>query len=293
MRRSYGVLGPLVTVAGLALLLNGCQRLAKARALEEAAARQAAAERASFEARAAAEDNKDAAWGTIKGRVVFGGDTVPERKQVNVTKDQEHCLSKGPLLSDELVVNKKNKGVRWAFVWLLPAKDGDPPLPVHPGLKEIKKTEVEIDQPCCQFVPHAVGIRQGQEIVAKNSAPVQHNVHWIGGLKNGDGNVIVPAGQSYTIKGLVANRLPVKLSCDIHGWMSGWIRIFDHAYFAVTDEDGKFEIKLAPAGKFRLMVWQETVGYIPAGARNGTPIEIKGGDSTDQGEIKMQPPDEK
>src|SRR5438876_6846634 len=117
----------------------------------------------------AAADEKDA-WSTVKGQVVFGGDAIPPPKPIDVSnnQDKQHCLSKGPLLSDEWTINKDNKGVRWTIVCLSPAATGQP-LPVHPSLKEIKKKEVEIDQPCCKFVPHALGLRQGQDLVAKNS----------------------------------------------------------------------------------------------------------------------------
>jgi len=228
-----------------------------------------------------------AAWGTIKGQVVWSGQAIPERKVVELkdSKDREHCLSKGPILSEELVVNPKNKGVRWAFVWLEP-EAGDPPLKVHPKLQAIQKKQLEVDQPCCKFEPHALGLRQGQEIVAKNSGPVPHNINWIGGQKNPGNNVIIPAGSSYTIKDLQADRYSVKIQCNIHGWMGGWVRIFDHPYFAVTDENGKFEIKQAPAGKFRLRGWQEAVGWVPD--KKGIAIVIKGNEVTDAGDIKME-----
>ena len=49
-----------------------------------------------------AADEKDA-WGTVKGQVVFGGDAIPPPKPIDVSnnQDKQHCLSKGPLLSDE------------------------------------------------------------------------------------------------------------------------------------------------------------------------------------------------
>src|SRR5262249_46768400 len=67
----------------------------------------------------AADDN----WGTVKGQVVFGGDTIPQSKEIDVSnnQDKQHCLSKGPLLSQEWTVNRNNKGVRWTIVWVAPA----------------------------------------------------------------------------------------------------------------------------------------------------------------------------
>ena len=88
-------------------------------------------------------------WGTIKGRIVFGGDAIPERQPVNVDKDQMHCLEKGKILSDEWVVNKDNKGVRYAFVWLVAdpnLKNPSKKIPIHPTLVESKEKEVVLDQ---------------------------------------------------------------------------------------------------------------------------------------------------
>jgi hypothetical protein len=231
---------------------------------------------------------QNGAWGDVKGRIVFDGAEAPAPKLIDVNKDQDHCLSKGPLHAEDLVVNKKNLGVRWVFVWLAPEK-GDPALKIHPNLQQIKKQNVEIDQPCCQFVPHALGMREGQQLVAKNSSPIAHNVHWTGHpLKNPGGNQIIPAGGMLPIAGLNADRFPVKINCDIHGWMSAYVRVFDHPYFAVTDADGKFEIKLAPAGNYRLVIWQDN-GW-GTGLRDGQPITIEGGKVTDKGEIKYKPP---
>ena len=35
----------------------------------------------------------------------------------------------------------------------------------------------------------------------------------------------------------------VPFKCDVHGWMNAYVGVLDHPYFAVTDEDGKFELK--------------------------------------------------
>ncbi len=45
----------------------------------------------------------------------------------------------------------------------------------------------------------------------------------------------------------------------------------------MTDENGTFEIKNAPAGKYRLVYWQENAGYLGGKAgRFGTPLTIDG-----------------
>ena len=55
---------------------------------------------------------------------------------------------------------------------------------------------------------------------------------------------------------------PVRLSCDIHPWMSAWIFVFEHPYYAVTDEKGRFRIENVAAGEYQLVVQQPDVGYL-------------------------------
>jgi hypothetical protein len=236
-----------------------------------------------------AADDKD--WGTIKGRIVWGGDKVPEPSELKVDKDQMHCLEKGKLFNEEWVVDKDSKGVKWVFVWLSPEPGSDKKLPINPALKEIKNKEVEIDQPCCQFIPHALAMREGQTLVAKNSSPVGHNVNYTGHpLRNPGKNVAVGAKGALQIEGLKADdKFPVSVACNIHGWMKAYVRVFDHPYFAVTDKDGNFEIKGAPAGDWRLKVWHETGWRGGASGRDGEKVTVKGGGTTDLGKLDMKP----
>jgi hypothetical protein len=229
----------------------------------------------------------DQEWGTVKGRVVFAGDALPAAKKADVNKDQEHCLSKGPITTDEWVINPKNKGVRWCIAWLVP--EGKDPLPIHPDLQKIKEKEVVVDQPCCKFEPRVFAMRKGQVLVGKNSSPVAHNLNW-GGIKQAGGNPLIPAGSKVEIDNIKVTDFPIALTCGIHMWMKGWGRMFDHPYFAVTDADGNFEIKNAPAGKCHIVVWQEAVGYRTANGRKGDPIEIKAGaNPTDLGSLEIKP----
>lgn len=230
----------------------------------------------------------DPAWGTVKGRIVWGGGDLPAVKTLDVTKDADHCLEKGPIPSEEWVIDPKTKGVHWAFVWLAP-EEGQGKLPIHPSLAEVKQKQVEMDQPCCKFEPHALGVRKGQVIVAKNSGKVVHNVDWKG-IKQKGGNLAAPPGGKVVIDNLSVSDYPVTVACGIHPWMKAWVRVFDHPYFTVTKPDGSFEIKDAPAGKCRLVVWHEGAGWRNQETRKaGDPIEIKPGGVTDLGELELKP----
>jgi hypothetical protein len=49
----------------------------------------------------------------------------------------------------------------------------------------------------------------------------------------------------------------VRVFCDIHSHMSGYVFVFGHPYFAVTDSDGRYVIPQVPAGTYTLLVWSE------------------------------------
>ncbi|MBI3409517.1 MAG: hypothetical protein HY040_14345 [Planctomycetes bacterium] len=239
---------------------------------------------------------QDGQWGTVKGRIVWGGKDIPEAKPiaaVDKSADKAACCKNGPVLSDTWVVDKKSKGLKWTFVWLAPEQAGGK-VPIHPSLQKIEKKEVDMDQPACMFTPHAVGLREGQILLAKNSAAISHNYKWTGNPTTpNSGNALIVAGGSVKIDKLVADRLPIQVECNIHGWMRGWVRVFDHPYFAVTDANGNFELKNAPAGKYRLMIWHGSGGWLGgAKGKNGQVITIPVGKALDTGELKYVPPAE-
>src|SRR5262249_53703305 len=195
---------------------------------------------------------------------------------------------------EDWVINKDNKGIRWVVVWLIPDPAPDPKDPkaaklaIHPSLKDVPKDSKMMDQPTCKFEPHVIALRQGQTLEVKNSTPITHNGNWTGIGNRGDNKILGP-NDMVKITDLKAARFPVTVACNIHPWMKGWVRVFDHPYFAVTDADGRFEIKNAPAGKCRLVVWHETGWRNQDTRAKGDPIEIKAGGTTDLGTLEMKP----
>ena len=238
----------------------------------------------------AEDDNK---WTTIKGQVVIpDAAPIPARKPIVATKDQEVAAKDKDFNSEEIIVSAKSRGIKNVVVWLAPEptaaemaslKSGklkDFPsfkaADVNPILAKPEKSYVEIDQPCCRFLPHYVLAREGQDMRIKNSAPIPHNAKWVS-RKNGDINPLLPSLSEHVIKNLQAEKFPIEISCSIHPWMKAWVRVFDHPYFALSDEDGKFEIKLAPSAKpLRLFVFHESAGFNGGSAgRFGQVITVK------------------
>lgn len=222
-------------------------------------------------------------WSTVKGKIVFGGDTIPKAEEAKVTSDQGHCLAKGALLEKVWDVNPSNKGLAGVVVFINPERDEK--LAVHPDLQAEPKPFV-LDQPYCLFTPRIFAIRAGQTITAKNPDPIAHNVV-IKGLKN-DQNVQIPPGADKQLK-LTPESNALSVACGSHPWMKGYGWCFDHPYFAVTDKDGNFEIKNVPAGNRKIVIWHET-GYLTGyGKRDNKTLNLASGATVDVGTVKAVP----
>lgn len=225
-------------------------------------------------------------WVTVKGRVVVAEATakaLSAKQPIAVTANKEHCESKGPLFPDDVVIDAKTRGVQNVVVYLRPAdKERASKLPaaaIHPDLAagKVKPAAHVIDQPCCQFVPRVTLAREGDTLEVKNSAPVNHNVK-LTSSENGEFNVNLAPGQSHKLPNpLKAERTPAAFECNVHPWMKGQVRVFDHPYFALTDAEGNFEIRNAPVGTFHLVYAHEKGFHKGPEGRFGWPVEIKDG----------------
>ncbi len=228
---------------------------------------------------ARADAQPPAKWVAVSGQVVLPAEVaVPKQKQAEVAQDKPHCLKDGPLLDERVVVGAKSRGVRDVVVWLRPdrteLKAKFAPHEIHPDDAKRKPRDVVVEMKGCRFVPHVSTARVGDTVVVRNADPIAHNFYGSGQLEIG--TPVAKQSEWRMPKPLIEEATTVyDFKCTIHPWMGGAMRVFDHPYYAVTDADGKFEIRNAPAGKYRLVFWHENVG-IKGGkdGRAGTPIEI-------------------
>jgi uncharacterized protein (DUF2141 family) len=103
-----------------------------------------------------------------------------------------------------------------------------------------------------------VGVQAGQDVEIRNSDPTLHNVHAMS-KDNPAFNIAQPKkGMTTTRKFTHAETFKVK--CEVHPWMSAYIAVFNHPYFAVTGEDGSFSLKSLPPGEYTLEAWHERYG---------------------------------
>lgn len=191
-----------------------------------------------------------AQWGHLKGQVVYEGN-IPK---VDVLV--KGAVGKGDILSEELVIDPKTKGIANCVIYL-----SRKPAKIHPALAKPKKKTVDVEIVKGTYKPHVLIVHKDQSVKVTNNDARNHNVKT---------NMIrTPAtNANLNPKGFAqfnfraAEFLPMKVECNIHPWMNAYWYVVDHPYAAVTDKEGKFEIKNLPVGKHTFKVWQEKAGYL-------------------------------
>ena len=234
-----------------------------------------------------------AEWGDLQGQFVYDGD-LPVRKLILITVDEAYC-GKFKLRKEEIVVDPATKGVANVIVWLYRSRSDAAP-PVHESYAKTEKAEVNLDSTHCRIDPHVSLLRTTQTLVLRNTDPIADGLK-ITSLKNKPLNVMIPIRGELLYSFRKPERLPVSVSCPVHGWESGWLLVQEHPYMAVSAADGKFEIKNLPAGEWTFQFWHEQSGYLRQVKRNGKQetwqrgrleIDIKPGEN-DLGKVILAP----
>ncbi len=116
-----------------------------------------------------------------------------------------------------------------------------------------------IDQQGCRYTPRVTGIMVGQELEVLNSDDLLHNVHSLSEV-NRPFNRAMPAAIKRAAFTFTQPEPAFRIKCDVHPWMSTFVAVFDHPYFAVSGSDGSFEITGLPAGTYEVEAWHERFG---------------------------------
>ena len=181
---------------------------------------------------AGAGQQTDVDAGTIRGRVI----------ETSVAP----MVGARPMVSDLGSAARDTTDRRRAVVYVDPAP--------RPALEELPAGHARMDQRHEEFIPHVLAVTVGTVVDFPNDDTKFHNVFSLSRVKTFDLGRY-PVGHSKSVQFDKAGIVPI--SCDIHTHMSAYVLVFNHPYFAVADDDGRYAIANVPPGSYTLKVWSE------------------------------------
>lgn len=194
--------------------------------------------------------------GILSGVVRFSG-TPPRLPPLAVNKNRDVCGDAKP--AEALVVGA-DRGVKDSVILV-------------EGVTRGKKSqgEVVIDNARCLFVPHVAAGMVGGRARVKNSDTILHNTHGFLG-KPTIFNVALPnKEQMVDITKRLTKTGAVRILCDAHPHMMGWLYVHDSPYVATTDDRGAYRIDGIPPGTYKITMWHE--GFRQKGTdKDGRPV---------------------
>ena len=174
------------------------------------------------------------------GQIVYTGDVPPPRK-ITVTKDQEFCgVAAGEIKEMEL---GKDDGLSSAIVVVSGVE-----APTDGWKWKTPNDGFALHQKDCMFHPFLTVMPNGAELKIFNDDKVGHNVN-AAGFNEMQGPDAAP------ITKMIKSRSPVRVQCNIHSWMEGWIYTVNSPHYAMTDGDGNFKIENIPPGEYKIKIW--------------------------------------
>jgi plastocyanin len=182
---------------------------------------------------------------TVSGTVKFDG-TTPKASKIDMSQDPG-C--KGTNEAENIVVS--NGDLANVFVYV---KDG-----LGNRTFDVPKDSVVLDQQGCKYHPHVLGVMTGQNVEIKNDDPTTHNIHPTP-KDNREWNESQPPSSPALEKNFAREEIMLPVKCNQHPWMKMYINVVKSPFFAVTDKDGKYEIKGLPPGDYTIAFVHEKLG---------------------------------
>lgn len=180
----------------------------------------------------------------IGGTISLQG--APRDSVVAVTRDSNVCGDSASVFGTQ----SNGNTLANALVWV----DG---IASGKALPEIRRETLVIKR--CRFDPRIIAIvsRSTINILSRDRAEHETRFYREGSadpveeVHTFDAGQVVPSEKIASVPGIVEVR------CTRHPWARAYIAVFDHPYFAVTDEQGAFKIDGLPPGTYNVKVWHE------------------------------------
>ena len=182
------------------------------------------------------------AQGSITGTITT---TAKGAAPVRVTIDQKVC---GDQLPDEAIVVDAQGRLANTVVILA-------------GVKRAAARDALVTNDKCRFAPRVQIVAPNTSVSTTSKDAVLHTTN--AQLENGRSlfNVALPM-PGITITRKLGGAGTVRLICNTHPWMRGWMVVTDEAA-ALSGADGRFTIDNVPPGTYELRVWHEALKGAP------------------------------
>jgi hypothetical protein len=185
--------------------------------------------------------------GTIRGTVKWEG-ALPHVPTLAISKDPQICDPTSHKTRDlERIIIGPQAGIANTVVYLKDIFSGK--------AMDIAPQRQFLDQRNCRYEPHVLLVPRDATLQMRSSDATLHTVHMDGAATY---NLPFPFPNQVISRQMSTLGL-VNLKCNGgHTWMNAELFVVPHPYYAVTDENGKFELSNVPPGEYTIVAWHES-----------------------------------
>jgi plastocyanin len=169
-------------------------------------------------------------------------------KPIDMSKEPSCAKQHATPITTENVTTGPGNTLKWVVVYISAGDEGT----------STPSQGVRYDQKGCEYLPHVLPMEVGQQLQIFNDDQTSHNIHPLAKV-NQEWNKSQPPG-SPPIDTKWDKPEFISVKCNIHPWMHGYFVVLKTSHYAVTDDDGAFDIKGLPPGKYTVTAWQEQYG---------------------------------
>jgi hypothetical protein len=185
---------------------------------------------------------------SVSGKISFDG-VAPAAEKVKLTADAK-CAAMHKEGLERQPIKVTDGGLADVLVYVKGGLSGSYAAPAEAVL---------LDQKGCDYTPHMLAMVAGQKIKIRNSDDTLHNIH-PRPKENAEFNIGQPRQGMESEKSFDKAEMLIPVGCDVHPWMRAYISVLSHPFFAVTKDDGAFEIKGLPAGDYEIQAVHGKLG---------------------------------
>jgi len=212
--------------------------------------------------------------GAVRGKVILTGEKPrPMAFNLVTIPDPVFCgtisTGTGWRLVEDFIVGP-DKSLKDVVVFLKNIEKGKP----------FHMPKVRIESKDCDFIPFVNVLRDEDELTVVNMDPVEHDIQGYETARTRGARVLfnrpLPMNPFHQVAGIfgkkylagepMVEKIHLKkgrnvfvMQCGFHPYMFSWGLVLENPYYAITQEDGTFEITDIPPGEYLLTAWHPGV----------------------------------